>query len=358
MRRCEPASAKSRPLDFHSPYGCSKGAADQYVLDYARTFGLPAVVFRMSCIYGLHQMGTEDQGWVAHFLIRALAGKPIVLYGDGMQVRDCCSWTTWWMPSCWRKPISIRFPGQAFNIGGGLGNTVSLLELLDLIGATARLENPKVRMEDWRCGDQRYYVSDTRKFKAATGWSPKVNARAGRGAALRMAAWNPEKLARRERLPPVGGSACGSASLIRRGASTASIYFGCREPHLPLEYGYSKALLERAGHEVEIVDAQMDGLTLERRARAGADLPSRFHGGNHRAQLSVLALRAAGNARAQETVNAIRDVGGTWWRVGPHASTTPRAALKKLGAELWSWASARRFCRSSPAMERTVDSIC
>ena len=79
---------EDRPLDFHSPYGCSKGAADQYVLDYARTFGLPAVVFRMSCIYGPHQMGTEDQGWVAHFLIRAIEGKPITIYGDGMQVRD------------------------------------------------------------------------------------------------------------------------------------------------------------------------------------------------------------------------------------------------------------------------------
>ena len=79
---------EQRPLDFHSPYGCSKGAADQYVLDYARTFGLPTVVFRMSCIYGPHQFGTEDQGWVAHFLIRALAGQPITLYGDGKQVRD------------------------------------------------------------------------------------------------------------------------------------------------------------------------------------------------------------------------------------------------------------------------------
>ncbi len=79
---------EARPLDFHSPYGCSKGTADQYVLDYARTFGLPAVVFRMSCIYGPHQFGTEDQGWVAHFLIRALQGEPITLYGDGMQVRD------------------------------------------------------------------------------------------------------------------------------------------------------------------------------------------------------------------------------------------------------------------------------
>ncbi len=77
-----------RPLDFHSPYGCSKGAADQYVLDYARTFSLPAAVFRLSCTYGPHQCGSEHQGWVAHFLSRALAGQPITVYGDGKQVRD------------------------------------------------------------------------------------------------------------------------------------------------------------------------------------------------------------------------------------------------------------------------------
>src|SRR5207237_5018167 len=79
---------EQRPLDFHTPYGCSKGAADQYVLDYARSFGVPTAVLRMSCIYGERQMGTEDQGWVAHFLIRALEGKPITIYGDGYQVRD------------------------------------------------------------------------------------------------------------------------------------------------------------------------------------------------------------------------------------------------------------------------------
>ena len=80
--------ASARPLDFHTPYGCSKGAADQYVLDYARSFGLPTAVLRMSCIYGPRQMGTEDQGWVAHFLIRALRGEPITIFGDGRQVRD------------------------------------------------------------------------------------------------------------------------------------------------------------------------------------------------------------------------------------------------------------------------------
>jgi CDP-paratose 2-epimerase len=169
---------EERPLDFHSPYGCSKGAADQYVLDYARTFGLPAVVFRMSCIYGLHQMGNEDQGWVAHFLIRALEGKPIIFYGDGMQVRDILFADDLVDAFLLAQANIHTLSGQAFNIGGGLGNTISLLELLELI-ARVRGDKPAIRMKEWRPGDQRYYVSDTRKFKAATGWAPKVNAREG-----------------------------------------------------------------------------------------------------------------------------------------------------------------------------------
>ncbi len=169
---------EERPLDFHSPYGCSKGAADQYVLDYARTFGIPAVVFRMSCIYGLHQMGTEDQGWVAHFLIRALEGKPIIIYGDGMQVRDVLFIDDLVDAFLLAQANIHTLSGQAFNIGGGLGNTVSLKELIEMIGAIHG-EKPVVRSEAWRAGDQRYYVSDTRKFKAATGWAPKVCIREG-----------------------------------------------------------------------------------------------------------------------------------------------------------------------------------
>jgi len=169
---------EDRLLDFHSPYGCSKGAADQYVRDYARTFGLPAVVFRMSCIYGLHQMGNEDQGWVAHFLIRALEGKPIVIYGDGMQVRDIL-FADDLVDAFLLAQANIRtLSGQAFNIGGGLGNTISLLELLDLVEQLHGAK-PAIRSQQWRPGDQRYYVSDTRRFKAATGWAPKVTARAG-----------------------------------------------------------------------------------------------------------------------------------------------------------------------------------
>jgi CDP-paratose 2-epimerase len=170
--------SEKRPLDLHSPYGCSKGAADQYVLDYARTFGIPAVVFRMSCIYGPHQMGTEDQGWVAHFLIQALHGQPICIFGDGMQVRDVLYVDDLVDAFLLAQANNWTLSGQAFNIGGGLGNTISLLELVDLI-RSLHGGKPEVQVDGWRAGDQRYYVSDTRKFKAATGWVPKVNVRAG-----------------------------------------------------------------------------------------------------------------------------------------------------------------------------------
>jgi CDP-paratose 2-epimerase len=169
---------EERPLDFHSPYGCSKGAADQYVIDYARTFGIPALVFRMSCIYGLHQMGTEDQGWVAHFLIRAIEEKPITIYGDGMQVRDVLFVDDLVDAFLLAQANSHTLAGQAFNVGGGLGNTISLLELMEMIASISG-SKPKIRTEPWRPGDQRYYVSDTRKFKAATGWAPKVNVKQG-----------------------------------------------------------------------------------------------------------------------------------------------------------------------------------
>jgi CDP-paratose 2-epimerase len=175
---------EDRPLDFHSPYGCSKGAADQYVLDYARTFGLRTVVLRMSCIYGPHQCGTEDQGWIAHFLLRALAGEPITLYGDGMQVRDAL-FVEDLVDALLAAQETIRTaaPGgraEAFNIGGGPANAISLLELVDLIGEVHGAK-PRVRSGAWRPGDQRYYVSDTRRFAAATGWAPRVGVREGVG---------------------------------------------------------------------------------------------------------------------------------------------------------------------------------
>jgi CDP-paratose 2-epimerase len=170
--------SEDRRLDFHSPYGCSKGTADQYVLDYARSYGLKAIVFRMSCIYGPHQFGTEDQGWVAHFLIRAIEGSPIVLYGDGMQVRDILFVDDLVDAFLLAQRSMDRHGGTAFNIGGGAANTTSLLELLDLI-ERIHGDSPDVAMQEWRTGDQRYYVSDTRRFQQSTGWQPRVGVEEG-----------------------------------------------------------------------------------------------------------------------------------------------------------------------------------
>ena len=166
--------AETRPLDFYSPYGCSKGTADQYVLDYARCFGLPATVFRMSCIYGPHQCGNEDQGWVAHFARQNLRRRPITFYGDGRQVRDLLFVDD--LVAALRLALGRidDTRGRAFNIGGGTGNAVSLREVVEQLGETDG-ELPRVCHGEWRTGDQRYYVSDTTAFTAATGWRPQID---------------------------------------------------------------------------------------------------------------------------------------------------------------------------------------
>lgn len=164
---------EDQPLQFSSPYGCSKGAADQYVLDYADTYGLPAVVFRMSCIYGPHQQGNEDQGWVAHFLKQALAGRPITLFGDGRQVRDVLFVDDLVDAMQLAVADASTLSGRAFNMGGGPEAAVSLLELLALVADVTGVQQ-EVLHGPWRVGDQRYYVSDTRRFTAATGWVPTV----------------------------------------------------------------------------------------------------------------------------------------------------------------------------------------
>jgi CDP-paratose 2-epimerase len=169
---------ESRPLSFHSPYGCSKGAAEQYVLDYSHTFGLPTVVFRMSCIYGPHQVGTEDQGWVAHFLIRALQGQTIRIFGDGMQVRDILYVEDLLDALLLAQRHVHSLAGQAFNIGGGRDHSVSLLELTDLLGELLP-DRPRLAFDSWRVADQRFYVSDIRRFANATGWAPRVGPREG-----------------------------------------------------------------------------------------------------------------------------------------------------------------------------------
>lgn len=174
-----------RPLDFHTPYGCSKGAADQYVLDHARSFGVPAAVLRMSCIYGRRQLGTEDQGWVAHFLIRALEGAPITLYGDGDQVRDILDVDDAVAAylALWQR--IDRVAGRAFNLGGGPDNAVSLNSVIQHIAElTGRPVAPE--LAEWRAGDQRYFVADTCAAQAALGLARPTQWRTG---LARLAEW-------------------------------------------------------------------------------------------------------------------------------------------------------------------------
>ncbi len=168
------ACKETQPLDFHSPYGCSKGAADQYVRDYARCFDMNTVVLRQSCIYGAHQYGTEDQGWVAHFVHSILKDRPLTIYGDGTQVRDLLD----------ARDLSALYAlvidkiaitrGEVYNVGGGTENQRNLLEVIDQIGElTGR--KPQFSFTDWREGDQAYYVSDNTKAREQLGWEPKID---------------------------------------------------------------------------------------------------------------------------------------------------------------------------------------
>src|ERR1700704_3454634 len=168
------ACKESQPIDFHSPYGCSKGAADQYVRDYARCFHMNTVVLRQSCIYGAHQYGTEDQGWVAHFVHSILDDRPMTIYGDGTQVRDLLDARD--LSALYEIAIEDidKTRGQIYNVGGGEPNQRNLLEVIEQIGKlTGR--KPKYTFADWREGDQTYYVSDITKAKKALDWEPKVD---------------------------------------------------------------------------------------------------------------------------------------------------------------------------------------
>jgi CDP-paratose 2-epimerase len=181
--------SEARGLEFHSPYGCSKGAAEQYVLDYARSYGLRTVVFRMSCIYGPHQHGNEDQGWVAHFLRRAMADESVTIYGDGMQVRDLLFVDDLIDAFELARRNIDSLKGRAFNMGGGTANAVSVLQVLEQI---ERITGQHVQrsFDAWRVGDQRYYVSDTDAFCAATRW--RANTSVGEGLAA-LHAWYEEQ---------------------------------------------------------------------------------------------------------------------------------------------------------------------
>lgn len=170
--------SEEQPLDFHSPYGCSKGAADQYVRDYGRIYGLRTIVFRQSCIYGTHQFGVEDQGWIAWFTICAVTGKPVTIYGDGRQVRDVL-----WVgdllnayEAAVNRADKVR--GSIFNLGGGRNNVLSLLDTVEILQKlTGKPLSPA--FSEWRPGDQRVFVADTRKAEKELGWKAKVAPREG-----------------------------------------------------------------------------------------------------------------------------------------------------------------------------------
>lgn len=165
--------AETQPLDFCSPYGCSKGAGDQYVLEYGRVYGLPTAVFRQSCIYGPRQFGVEDQGWVAWFAIRALQRKPVTIFGDGRQVRDVL-YIDDLTGAYWMALGRIgELAGHAFNIGGGPANTLSLLELVALLERRLGCEF-RHTFDEWRPSDQRVFVSDVDKARRAFGWIPRT----------------------------------------------------------------------------------------------------------------------------------------------------------------------------------------
>ena len=183
--------SEAEPLDFHSPYGCSKGAADQYVRDYARIYGLRTVVFRQSCIYGWRQFGVEDQGWVAWFTIAAVTGKPVTIYGDGSRCATCCSWTTSARPTTPPWSASTGASGQVFNLGGGPENTLSLLELVEQLNRlTGRPLRPA--FADWRPGDQPVFIADVSRAAEALGWRPRTGVAEG---VQKLAGWVQENRA-------------------------------------------------------------------------------------------------------------------------------------------------------------------
>lgn len=169
---------ESRNLDFHSPYGCSKGSADQYVIDYHRIYGLRTIVFRQSCIYGYRQFGAEDQGWIAWFMIACQLQRPITVYGDGKQVRDILFIDDLLDAYDAAFAAGDRALGKAYNIGGGPENVISLLDLIAYIEKRRGTKLP-YGISDWRPGDQKVFVSDIRRAQAELGWKPKTGSNKG-----------------------------------------------------------------------------------------------------------------------------------------------------------------------------------
>jgi CDP-paratose 2-epimerase len=163
------------PLDYEGPYGCSKGIGDAYCLDYARTFDLRAVVFRMSGIYGTSQHPTEDQAWVAWFVRRAMESKPITIFGDGKQVRDILFVSD--LVDAFERVITQidKTRGEVYNIGGGRENSISVLELLELMESELGIKPSEVSFDAWRRADQKVYISNTAKAEKSFGWKPQVS---------------------------------------------------------------------------------------------------------------------------------------------------------------------------------------
>jgi CDP-paratose 2-epimerase len=167
------------PLDFHSPYGCSKGAGDQYTRDYARIYGLRTLTLRQSCIYGRRQFGVEDQGWVAHFVIAAVLGRPISIYGDGKQVRDLLHVSD--LIRAYEKGIDRidDLRGEVLNLGGGPQNTLAVWSEFGPLLASLKGEPVPVTYGDWRPGDQRIFVADIARAQAALDWQPRITPEQG-----------------------------------------------------------------------------------------------------------------------------------------------------------------------------------
>jgi CDP-paratose 2-epimerase len=191
---------ESMPLDFYSPYGCSKGTADQYTRDYARIYGLRTVVLRQSCIYGQRQFGVEDQGWVAWFAIAHELGIPLTVYGDGRQVRDLLHVDD--LVDLYLLCVEHidRAAGEVYNVGGGIANTASLLEVIDYIEVLTG-KRPHYLLSEWRPGDQRIFVSDVSRARAHFGWEPRIGVRTGLAQLHRWIRENREGIAR---LVPTG----------------------------------------------------------------------------------------------------------------------------------------------------------
>lgn len=170
---------ESQPLDFHSPYGCSKGTGDQYVRDYARIYGLRSVVFRQSCIYGPRQFGIEDQGWVAWMVIAAITGRQITIYGDGKQIRDVLYVDD--LLNAYDAAIERieTAAGQVYNIGGGPGNAMSIWAEFGPLLESLLGRPILVARGDWRPGDQKVFIADIRKAERDLGWKPKVGVQQG-----------------------------------------------------------------------------------------------------------------------------------------------------------------------------------